>query len=322
MREFGRVPTSLTTGPTGRALRGKPWAYAIATYLFSGRPANLIGLFSVPLPTIAHELGAKERDVRQAMGLLQKIGLVKHDESADLVFLPGAARLHLGETMTVADKRHKHVLGELALHGSHPFVDEFLARYAEAYHLPRSFEGPSQAPPNGHVKEPRSIREKGDLETGDLETGDQEKGEGEKGEGRRAAAAAAPGKRPAKGGRAAGLFETTLASFCAAWAQRYRAAYEPTPADRNQLGHLLNGLSQDAADALPEAFRAYLRDNEKFVAEKMRHSLKHFCAEGGVNKYRVRAGTEGFSERDLRGEIAKQEFLAMDLAGGSDGRGR
>ncbi len=317
------MPTSLWTGPTGRALRGKPWGYAVAAYLHSGKPANLIGLFSAPLPMIAHELGAKERDVRQAMQVLSEIGIVKHDESADLVFLPDAARLHLGETMTVADKRHKHVLGELALHGRHPFVEEFLVRYAEAYHLPRSFEGPSHAPPNGHVKEPRSIREKGDLETGDLESGEEEKGDGEKGEGRPAVAAAASVRRAARATRAqGGLFEPLLASFCAAWQQRYGAPYVPTSKGRSQLGRLIGTLPVELAEALPEAFRVYLRDSSRWVAEEHRHSLEIFCA--NANKYRVQSTVAGLSDRDVRSEVAKQEFLAMDLGGreAADGRAR
>jgi uncharacterized protein YdaU (DUF1376 family) len=104
-----------------------------------------------------------------------------------------------------------------------------------------------------------------------------------------------------------------LVAFGDAWEGRYGQPYKPTFADRRELGNLLKGLEPDESALLPACFEAYVRDADKWLSETQRHSLAWFCAKGGFNKYRTRAGTEGLSERDLRGETAKREFLAMDL---------
>lgn len=181
MREFGRVPTLIWNGPLAREIRGDHLAQALAANLYSGRAANLIGLFSAPLPILAHELGAKEPRVRAAIerlkgAKLERHPFLKYDEASELAFLPEAAGVHIGTRLLPTDNRHKYVQRELATIGSHPYVEEFLQLWGAAFHLGPAgapWEGPSGGPSEGPSKPPPSIGEMGDRE------GETGMGEGE-----------------------------------------------------------------------------------------------------------------------------------------------
>lgn len=130
-------------------------------------------------------------------------------------------------------------------------------------------------------------------------------------------------QRPAK---APSLFDQVLGSFSRAWKAKYDKDYTPTPADRSQLGRLLQAMkSADEAAALPAIFDAYLRDDDAFVAEKKRHSLAWFCADGGLNKYRTKPPAvprhrNGRAEtREANNAAAEEAWLARP--GGANGRG-
>lgn len=110
------------------------------------------------------------------------------------------------------------------------------------------------------------------------------------------------------------LFGSTLARFCALWRQRYGVDYVPTAADRNQLGRLLHGLPPEHARELPDAFKNYLRDLSPFVAQEMRHCLRHFCAAGGFNKYRSAAPV--LTEREARTVAAGDQWLELQRGRG------
>lgn len=104
-------------------------------------------------------------------------------------------------------------------------------------------------------------------------------------------------------------FDRLLGVFCASWEQRYREPYMVTPGDRGQFGRILSGLPAEISAMLPACFENYLQDEEPFVAQKMRHSLMHFCTSGGINKYRVE--TAVFSDREAKGIAAGRQWLGF-----------
>lgn len=122
------------------------------------------------------------------------------------------------------------------------------------------------------------------------------------------------------------LFDRLLEAFGNTWRAKYHEPYTPTPADRSQLGRLLQALkTPEESAALPALFDAYLRDDDPFVAEKQRHSLAYFCTSGGLNKYRTkppvsvprpRAGSA--QQREANNAAAAAAFVAR---GGQNGRG-
>jgi hypothetical protein len=131
----------------------------------------------------------------------------------------------------------------------------------------------------------------------------------------------------AKGPRPPSLFDQLLDRFGQAWRAKYdNEPYTPTPADRSQLGRLLQALkTPEESAALPALFDAYLRDDDPFVAEKQRHSLAYFCTSGGLNKYRTRppavarprAGSA--QQREANNAAAAAKFVAR--GGGPNGHG-
>ena len=66
------VPT-FWTGETGKRLRGYGRdAQVVALYLVTGPPAEMIGLYYMPLPTLMHEVGITQQGALKAPSLIVK----------------------------------------------------------------------------------------------------------------------------------------------------------------------------------------------------------------------------------------------------------
>ena len=68
MRDYSRVSPRFWTGKTGRAIRRSDCdaALVVALYLMTAPTSNMIGLYYLPLITIAHETGCTQDDVAEA----------------------------------------------------------------------------------------------------------------------------------------------------------------------------------------------------------------------------------------------------------------
>ena len=123
------------------------------------------------------------------------------------------------------------------------------------------------------------------------------------------------------------LFSGILRTFSAVWSEIYFEEYIPDSKDRAQLGRLLRSIPSAEKIRTYDwegIFRAYLADMSIWNAEEHRHSLSHFVASGGLNKYRTKAPTVGYSARELRGKQSGEKFeqLISKLPGGVNGRAR
>ena len=74
---------------TGRELRGDPEAQTVAMYLLTCQSANVIGLFHLPLATMAKEIGFTTEAAALALHRVCEIGLAKWDETAEVVWVSG-----------------------------------------------------------------------------------------------------------------------------------------------------------------------------------------------------------------------------------------
>ncbi len=105
-------------------------------------------------------------------------------------------------------------------------------------------------------------------------------------------------------------FDRVMTAFSAAWGDRYRAEYRPTPKDKSQFGRLLKGIAPTEADDLPRLFGAYIADDDPFIADKLKHPLWWFCTDGW-NRYRGNAKPSVLmSEKERRGVAASLSWLA------------
>ena len=141
------VPTFWTRG-SGKKLRSDRDAQVLAMYVMTAPGSNMIGLYYLPLTTIAHETGLTINEVREVFPRIAEIA--KYDEDAEIVWVPESAKHQIGETMALKDKRRGAVLRELAMAGSHPFAREFLDRYRDPYQLEIGLKtGSSELPDQG-----------------------------------------------------------------------------------------------------------------------------------------------------------------------------
>lgn len=119
------------------------------------------------------------------------------------------------------------------------------------------------------------------------------------------------GESDGRAGRNAHAFVASI--FRDVWGKAYGEEYRPDAADRSQLGRMLREF-KDVREIYDfpwrEMFGNYLADQGQWAAEEHRHSLRIFCTGGGINKYRVRPKTNGFTQKELRGNVAGDLFVA------------
>ena len=139
MRTYGVVIPRFWTAGSGRALRGDPESQVLALYLMTCHNSSLVGIFNVAIPTMAHETGLSETQVRAALSRLAALELAEFDEDEDLVWVPAMARVQLGEELDENDNRRVAVHKALEPFKGHRFVDAFLEKYTEAFKLGEPF---------------------------------------------------------------------------------------------------------------------------------------------------------------------------------------
>jgi hypothetical protein len=135
MREYAKVAPEFWIGQTGRALRGDKDAQIVALYLITGPSANMIGLYHIAIPTLAHETGLSEQGASKALQRVSKGGFCRYDSHSEEVFVPEMARFQIGETLKAGDNRIQGIKNELSKYRKSLFHNDFLNRYREAYHL-------------------------------------------------------------------------------------------------------------------------------------------------------------------------------------------
>lgn len=131
MRSYSQIVPTFWTRGSGKKLRGNHTAQLLALYFMTAPSSNMIGLYYLPLNTICSETGLTDVQVTEALPFLEEI--VKYDFESEMVWMPEGAAHQIGETMHGNDKRRAVVQRELEMAGSHPYVSEFIDRYAKAY---------------------------------------------------------------------------------------------------------------------------------------------------------------------------------------------
>lgn len=149
MRSYATLRSTFWTRGSGKKLRGNPIAQVLAAYLITCGHGTVCGIFSLALPTIAHETGLPLEALPGALAAVSEIA--QYDAEEELCWVPNSAREQLGQTLSSGDKRRKALEVELRQFGEHPFVAAFYELYTEAYGLtvPRNIRNNSRE--SGHV---------------------------------------------------------------------------------------------------------------------------------------------------------------------------
>ncbi len=138
MRDYGSIAPSYWTRGTGKKLRGDKDARILATWLMTGPPVEVTGLYHASLATMADETGLSIDEVRAALDRLageQLDHFCEYDEADELVWIPNLAREQLAATLDEAAPERAAVMRALVPFRRHRFFAAFMARYGAAYAL-------------------------------------------------------------------------------------------------------------------------------------------------------------------------------------------
>lgn len=145
MRDHAKLRPQFWIRGTGKALRGDREAREMAIYLMSAPTSNMLGLYYLPLATLAHELDYPDDDaVLAPLTRLIERGFCAYDRESEYVWVINGAREQIEEQLKRGDKRIKGIRTELRKHAKCPFHDDFVAHYRDAFCL-----GPDNEPSPG-----------------------------------------------------------------------------------------------------------------------------------------------------------------------------
>lgn len=113
MRDYGKVSPQFWTGCTGRRIRALgAQAQVMALYLMTCPASSMIGLYYIPIPTLAHETGIPLEGASKVLRSLCEVGFVEYDYENELVWVCEMARHQIGETVEKRDKRQLGIIRE------------------------------------------------------------------------------------------------------------------------------------------------------------------------------------------------------------------
>lgn len=154
-RDYAIVRPSFWTGDTGRQLRAQgPMALLIGQYLMTCPTANLIGLYYLPLVTIAHECALTTEGAWEGLRRASEGGFCQYDRDREEVWIPEFAAHQVGREVTPRDNRHKAIVREAEHYRKSRFFGAFIERYGVPYQLPfdapeKPLASPFQGAPEG-----------------------------------------------------------------------------------------------------------------------------------------------------------------------------
>lgn len=135
MRNYARVRPQFWIGETGRNIRNRGQDHiTVALYLMTCPSSTMIGLYYLPVTTLALETGfdSPEGALRVLRGL-SEAGFAHYDEVQSVVWVPEMARYQIEETLKPKDSRVTGVKRELESYRKARFFSEFVAKYGEAF---------------------------------------------------------------------------------------------------------------------------------------------------------------------------------------------
>src|SRR5262249_20358401 len=128
MRDYGNVSPKFWTGDTGKKIRACGHAaQLLALYLITAPGANMIGLYYLPLPIIAHETGLTPAQVDAALSQLQNLQFAEYDRETEVVWVRTMAAYQTGNALNPKDKRITWIKKELARYGNSRLSLKFIA---------------------------------------------------------------------------------------------------------------------------------------------------------------------------------------------------
>lgn len=116
-------------------MRGDSDAQLLALHLVTGPSATMIGLYYLPLPTLAHELGWGIDRVSISLTRVAAAGFAAYDAKRELVWVFKSVEFEFGDGKSLGERTAKGIANQLQPFGDHPFVRDFLHLYGVRYRI-------------------------------------------------------------------------------------------------------------------------------------------------------------------------------------------
>lgn len=107
----------------------------LALYLLTSPHSNMIGIYYLPLPYIAHETSLPLKKLPGLLEVLRQCHFAYYDQLEDTVFVVEMARWQIAQTLRASDNRRVMVVKEVASIKHQTFQKLFYDRYAAPFNL-------------------------------------------------------------------------------------------------------------------------------------------------------------------------------------------
>jgi hypothetical protein len=156
MRSFATIPPTVWQTDL-KKLRGDTDAIAVHYHLTTSPSSNMIGIYSLPMIYLAHEIwGSSEGAYQGASKGLRRVveaGIASYDEETEIVWVHEMSSTQVGPRLAPKDNKVSAVAKQLLMLPICPITLSFYGRFRDAYHLKdqiiledfeRGFEGASK----------------------------------------------------------------------------------------------------------------------------------------------------------------------------------
>ena len=141
MRDYAKVSPQFWIGSTGRRIRkGGQEAQIVAMYLLTCPSSSMIGMYYLPVATIAHDTGLSIEGACKGLKGAIEAGFCSYDDESGVVWVHEMARYQIGDQLSAADKRCNGVQNDYDKMMENPFLSAFYERYHRAFNMKRRRE--------------------------------------------------------------------------------------------------------------------------------------------------------------------------------------
>jgi hypothetical protein len=136
MRDYSKVSPQFWIGKTGKALRKQgAEAVVVGMYLMTGPNSNMLGLYYLDMPTIAHQTGLGFEGACKGLQGAIDAGFCAYDHEAEVVWVYEMAAYQIAPQLKPDDKRCIGVQNEYNDLPENEHLRGFYEKYAKAFHM-------------------------------------------------------------------------------------------------------------------------------------------------------------------------------------------
>lgn len=139
MREFAKISPQFWISDRGKQIKNLGIkAQLIAFYLSTNPHACMIGIYYLPIVFISHETGIEYSDVVATLKLLIDINFCTYDEKTEYIWVHEMGFEQIDTELKQRDNRVTGINDLFEALPELPFLNEFLNKYSQPFHMNKS----------------------------------------------------------------------------------------------------------------------------------------------------------------------------------------